>query len=85
MAKILVDINVLLDDFLNRDDVCKELMDKLVESQSELFITASMAATLDYFLNKYEADKSEFKRKIFGRFLQFGICLYPCLFVSIRG
>lgn len=68
MAKILVDINVLLDDFLNRDVVCKELIDKLVESQSELFITASMAATLDYFLNKYEADKSEFKRKFFGRF-----------------
>lgn len=68
MAKILVDINVLLDDFLNRDVVCKELIDKLVESQSELFITASMAATLDYFLNKYEADKSEFKKKFFGRF-----------------
>lgn len=68
MAKIVVDINVLLDDFLNRDEVSKDLIDKLVDSNNELFITASMAATLDYFLNKYRADKPEFKRKFFSKF-----------------
>ena len=57
MAKILIDINVLLDDFLNRDEVSKVLIDRLAESDNELFITASMVATLDYFLNKYGANK----------------------------
>lgn len=68
MAKILIDIDVLLDNFLNRDEVCKDLIDKLAKSDNELFITASMAATLDYFLNKYEANKLEFKRRFFRRF-----------------
>src|SRR3990172_4880302 len=68
MAKILIDINVLLDDFLNRDEVSKVLIDRLAESDNELFITASMVAILDYFLNKYRANKSKFKRKFFSRF-----------------
>ena len=34
MAKILIDINVLLDDFLNRDEVSKVLIDRLAESDN---------------------------------------------------
>ena len=68
MAKILVDVNVILDAILNRDDISKEVLDKLAESQNELFITASMVATLDYFLTKYEANKKEFKKEFFNKF-----------------
>jgi len=68
MAKILVDVNVILDAVLNRDDISKKVLDKLAESQNELFITASMVATLDYFLTKYEANKKEFKKEFFNKF-----------------
>ena len=62
MAKILVDVNVILDAILNRDDISKEVLDKLAESPNELFITASMVATLDYFLTKYEPTKKNLKK-----------------------
>ena len=68
MAKILVDINVILDAVLNRDEISSALLDKLADSHHELFITASMVAILDYFLNKYNANKAEFKKKFFSRF-----------------
>ena len=68
MAKILVDVNVILDAVLNRDDISKKVLDKLAESQNELFITASMVASLDYFLTKYEANKKEFKKEFFNKF-----------------
>lgn len=68
MAKVLIDINVLLDTFLNRNPLTKVLIDKLADSENELFITASMLSTLDYFLTKYNANKIEFKNKFFKRF-----------------
>ncbi|MBX6423461.1 DegT/DnrJ/EryC1/StrS aminotransferase family protein [Thermosulfurimonas sp. F29] len=68
MAKILVDINVILDAVLNRDEISSALLDKLADSYHELFVTASMVAVLDYFLNKYNANKKEFKKKFFSRF-----------------
>lgn len=67
-TKILVDINVILDAVLLRDKVSKQLLDKLASSNVELFITASMIPTLDYFLTKYKIDKLKFKEIFFSRF-----------------
>ena len=68
MAKILIDINVILDDLFKRDKKSEALIDGLVESDHELYITASMVPVLDYFLNKYEADKIRFKEKFLSVF-----------------
>ena len=68
MAKILLDINVLFDAFLGRKEFAKNLIDKLVETNHDLFITSSMVPTIDYFLNKYGADKKKFKEIFFSRF-----------------
>ncbi|SMO55707.1 dTDP-4-amino-4,6-dideoxygalactose transaminase [Balnearium lithotrophicum] len=68
MSKILVDINVILDAVLNRNKISKELVDRLVNSYNELFITSSMVATLDYFLNKYKVDKKKFKKELLTKF-----------------
>lgn len=68
MAKILIDICVILDALFSRDKISEELIDRLVETENELFITASMVATLDYFLNKYNVNKGEFKKRFFERF-----------------
>ena len=68
MGKVLVDINVILDAVLNRNEISKELIDKLVNSHNELFITSSMVATLDYFLNKHKVNKKKFKRELLTKF-----------------
>lgn len=68
MAKILVDINVILDAILNRDDDSEKLINKLIKTNHELFITSSMIPILDYFLKKYKANKNEFKKKFLSRF-----------------
>lgn len=65
---MLLDVNVLLDAFLGRDRTSAALIDQLAETDHELFITASMVPVLEYFLNKYEADKQAFKMKFFERF-----------------
>ncbi len=68
MAKILIDVNILLDAFLGRQEISKRLVDKLFETNHELFISSSMIPTIDYFLNKYGADKKKFKEIFFSRF-----------------
>jgi dTDP-4-amino-4,6-dideoxygalactose transaminase/predicted nucleic acid-binding protein len=68
MAKILLDVNVLLDAFLGRQENAKKLIDELVKTDHDLFITSSMILILDYFLNKYGADKKKFKDIFFSRF-----------------
>lgn len=68
MAQILIDVNVLLDAFLGRNEESSLLIDRLVDTGHELFIAASMLPVLDYFLSKYRADKQAFKAKFFEKF-----------------
>jgi dTDP-4-amino-4,6-dideoxygalactose transaminase len=68
MAKILLTLDVLLDAFLGRKETSKKLVDKLAESDHDLFITSSIIPALNYFLTKYGADKKKFKEIFFRRF-----------------
>jgi len=68
MAKILLTLDVLLDAFLGRKENSKKLVDKLAESDHDLFITSSIIPALNYFLTKYGADKKKFKEIFFRRF-----------------
>ncbi len=68
MDKILIDINVLLDAVFKRDINSIALIARLIDSRKELYITASMAATIDYFLNKYKTDKTKFRDRFLRHF-----------------
>lgn len=68
MDKILIDINVLLDAVFKRDINSIALIARLIDSRKELYITASMAATMDYFLNKYKTDKTKFRDRFLRHF-----------------
>lgn len=66
--KILVDIDIILDALSSRDKISKQLIDKLTQSQYELFITSSMIPLLDYLLRKSNINKRDFKEFLLSRF-----------------
>lgn len=68
MDKFLIDVNVLLDAVFKRDLSSIAIIERLVECGAELYITASMAPTLDYFLRKHKVDKKKFKEKFLESF-----------------
>lgn len=68
MDKFLVDVNVVLDAVFKRNLSSIAIIERLVECGAELYITASMAPTLDYFLKKHKVDKKKFKEKFLESF-----------------
>lgn len=68
MNKFLIDINILLDIIFERDVRSIALIEKLVDFNAELYITASMIPKLDYFLTRYKVDKEKFKQLLEEKF-----------------
>lgn len=68
MDNYLIDINILLDVVFKRDDKSAAVVERLIDSGSNIYITASMIPTLDYFLTKYKVDKKLFKERLLKKF-----------------
>ncbi|GAX61884.1 pyridoxal phosphate-dependent enzyme [Candidatus Scalindua japonica] len=68
MDSFLIDVNILLDAIFKRDIKSIVVIEKLIDLGKELYITASMIPTLDYFLKKHKTNKDKFKEIFLGSF-----------------
>ncbi len=68
MSKFLFDMNMLFDILIKRDSAIVAVVEKIMNSNGELFITASMIPVLNHFMDQYKVDKEKFKEELFATF-----------------